>query len=142
MDPTRMCQRGLILLYPTCGQSLHQMVHLINLCMYIYAWKDYERSSTIPIQIVVQRLQKVFWGYLVLFALQLFVEKLSVTIKAVWEFNKHDPAVSLSPSEAFHASGKHKANPPKGFNFILLYKRSKSSNFPKAILYKTAFTYS
>jgi len=23
LDPTGMCQRGLILLYPTCGQSLH-----------------------------------------------------------------------------------------------------------------------
>lgn len=110
--------------------------------MYIYAWKDYERSSTIPIQIVVQRLQKVFWGYLVLFALQLFVEKLSVTIKAVWEFNKHDPAVSLSPSQAYHAWETAKQTPPRASTLCYFTKGQKGSNFPKAILYKTAFTYS
>ncbi|KAG4938017.1 hypothetical protein JHK86_044158 [Glycine max] len=67
---------------------------------------------------------------------------ISVTLKAVWEFSKHDPAVSLSPSQAYHAWETAKQTPPRASTLCYFTKGQKGSNFPKAILYKTAFTYS
>lgn len=58
MDPTKMCQRGLILLYPTCGA----ITSLDGTPNYIYMCMEKLRGPQLAIQIVLllQRLQKVF----------------------------------------------------------------------------------
>lgn len=99
-----------------CGQSLHKMVqyHLINLCMerlrgpqlpiHPYSTKDLEKKS--------------FLGLLGFYTLTNYSwKKLAVTIKAVWEFNKHDPPKHKQNFSFFFLSlkfrscmGKHKVN--------------------------------
>lgn len=100
---------------------------MINLCM--------ERlgGPQLPLQIV-QRLQKVFLGNLIFFAHQLFVEKLGVTKLYGNSTNMTQQSLSLSKISCM---GKHKANP--GVQLYALQK-VKKTNFPKAILYETAFT--